>query len=363
MKLETQIDEAPEIVEQMSMFDEAPDFRLHSKYRKGVFRTRKELVDSLKEEGRDKIYHVLSFGGGTQSAHLMEQHLRGEIHYDYIVFSDTGAEPQFIHEQVAWWQRRQQQVGNKTPFIITHHNKITGGLEEMLMLWIHTDYQRFQMPVYCATLNRTTGAIKPAGMLPRQCTVDFKINPVKRAVRHAVLERHGLKSNQKMPENIGFVIDIGFSYDEIRRINTDQSPQYQYIRLAYPLVEENLTTADSIRFLEENHFPTRRSRCYLCPFNCDGDRDIGMDWDEIIEIEPLSFLKACWFDNEIRRVQLTGTKVMNSVPYLHYSRRPLQEVYAIQYGHLADRYASSLNDWIKRWRTQIEWKWKKEIVA
>ncbi|MGN7765720.1 hypothetical protein [Paenibacillus sp. 22594] len=28
-----------------------------------------------------------------------------------------------------------------------------------------------------------------------------------------------------MLDNIGFIIDIGFSYDEIRRINASQSPQ------------------------------------------------------------------------------------------------------------------------------------------
>jgi hypothetical protein len=59
--------EMPEKVKQMTMFDVAPDFRLHSKYRSGVFRTRAELTEGLREEGRDQIYHVLSFGGGTQS--------------------------------------------------------------------------------------------------------------------------------------------------------------------------------------------------------------------------------------------------------------------------------------------------------
>ena len=353
----------PDDVEQITMFDVAPDYRLHPKYRKGIFRTRADLAESLRQEGRDRIYHVLSFGGGTQSAHLLEQHLRGEIHYDYIIFSDTGAEPRFIHEQVAWWQARQQALGNTTPFIVTRHGSMEGGLEEMLMRWILTDYQRFQMPVYCATLNQATGEIKPAGMMPRQCTVDFKIVPVKQAARRAVLAEHVLRHNQKMPDNVGFVIDIGFSYDEIRRINTDQSPQFRYIRLAYPLVEENLTTADSIRFLEQNQFPTRRSRCYLCPFNCDGSRDIGMDWDEIIEAEPLSFLKACWFDAEIRRVQMTGTKIMHSVPYLHYSRRPLMEVYSAECEQLMQQHTKALAAWIDEWEKRIEQKWIKEVGA
>ncbi|MGN7765721.1 hypothetical protein [Paenibacillus sp. 22594] len=34
--------------------------------------------------------------------------------------------------------------------------------------YIHTDYQRFQMPVYCSTLDPVTGEIEAAaGMMPR----------------------------------------------------------------------------------------------------------------------------------------------------------------------------------------------------
>lgn len=343
--------------QQLVLFENIRDYKTHKKYLDGVFRTKAELEEEMRQQGWDEIYYVLSFGGGTQSAHLLEQHLRGEIHYDYIIFSDTGAEPQFIHDQVKWWRFRQQAVGNTTPFIITHHNSMERGLEEMLMRWILTDYQRFQMPVYCSTLDKQTGEVKPAGMMPRQCTVDFKIIPVKQAARRAVMERHRLEYRQKMPDNIGFIIDIGFSYDEIRRINTDQSPQFKYMRLAYPLVEENLTTEDSIRFLVENDFPTRRSRCYLCPFNCDAARDIGMDWEEIIESEPLSFLKACWFDDQIRSVQRSGTKIMHSIPYLHYSRRPLREVYPNECLRILEQHNIELKQWLADWEDSIKEKY------
>lgn len=73
------------------------DYTQHKKYINGVFKTKQEIIELLKLEGKDDIYFVLSFGGGTQSAHLLEEHLRGNIHYDFIVFSDTGAEPEFIH--------------------------------------------------------------------------------------------------------------------------------------------------------------------------------------------------------------------------------------------------------------------------
>ncbi|SDR82970.1 hypothetical protein SAMN05444162_0143 [Paenibacillaceae bacterium GAS479] len=340
-------------MQQLQLFEMPPDFRLHKKFRDGIFRTKAELRGEHQRNGRDRIVHVLSFGGGTQSAHLLEQHFRGEVDYDYIVFADTGAEPQFIHDQVAWWQQRQRDCGNTTPFLVTHHSGMPGGLEEMLMRYILTDYQRFQMPVYCSSVNPETGEVKPAGMLPRQCTVDFKIVPVKQAVRRKIMDQAGLGYRQRFPQDVGIIIDIGFSYDEIRRISMWQSPQYDYVYLSYPLVESNESTADSIAFLVENDFPTRRSRCYLCPFNCDGSRDIGMDWDEIIQTEPISFLKACWFDGQLRAVQRTGTKIMRSIPYLHYSRRPLAEVYEAEYQQLAESHGCGLEAWRVDWESRI----------
>lgn len=340
------------MMQQLELFSDILDFRLHVKYRKGVFKTKEEITQELIESGRSQIYRVLSFGGGTQSAHLLEQHLRGCIHYDLIVFSDTGAEPDFILKQIDWWQKRQKECGNKTPFLITHHGSMKGGLEEMLMRYIYTDYQRFQMPVYCVTKDEQTGELTDAGMMPRQCTVDFKIIPVKQMVRRFIMKQHGLTPKRRFPENVGIIIDIGFSYDEIRRINTYRSPQYKYIYLAYPLVEENFTTKDSIAFLESNDFPTRRSRCYLCPFNCEKE-DTGMDWHEIIEEEPLSFLKACWFDEMLRIVQRTGNKVMKSIPYLHHSRRPLKEVFRNDYVQLYSQLEQELHAWIANWKSRI----------
>ncbi|CEG02213.1 hypothetical protein [Bacillus sp. B-jedd] len=338
---------------QLTLFEESRDYREHIKYRKGIFKTKTEIIKDLYAEGKERIYHVLSFGGGTQSSHLLEQHFRGEIHYDFIVFSDTGAEPDFIHSQVAWWQHRQKENGNTTPFIITGHSSMEGGLEEMLMRYIHTEYQRFQMPVYCNKIDEETGQEVAAGIMPRQCTVDFKIVPVKQTVRRAVLKQVGLTNKQKMPADIAFIIDIGFSFDEIRRINLYKSPQFKYMYLAYPLVEEGLTTQDSIQYLIENGFPTKRSRCYFCPFNCD-NRDIGMDWNEIIEDEPLSFLKACYFDSQLRAIQKTGKKNMRSIPYLHEKRIPLEDVYPDEYSTLSSAYESEFLVWRSKWEKRIK---------
>lgn len=324
----------------------AHNYYLHKKYLNGTFKTKAEIEADLRNAGVDKIYYVLSFGGGTQSTHLFEDHLQRKVHYDFVIMSDTGAEPEFIHNQVKWWQQRQKELGNTTPFIITNHNKMKKGLEEMLFRFLYTNYQSLKLPVFCSKVDEN-GSEKAVGLLRRQCTEDFKIVPVKQTVRQLILKDLGLESNKIIPKNVAVIIDIGFSLDEINRINGYVGPDFKYMYKAYPLVEANLTTNDSIKFLKDNGFPCKRSRCYLCPFNCE-KKEIGMDWTEIIDEEPLSFLKACWFDEMIREVQSAGTKVINSIPYLHHSRKPLKDVYENEYEGLILEYDKELKDWINR---------------
>ena len=45
-------------------------FKEHPKYQKGILKTKEELIELAKGQGRERIFHVLSFGGGTQSGHL-----------------------------------------------------------------------------------------------------------------------------------------------------------------------------------------------------------------------------------------------------------------------------------------------------
>lgn len=340
------------------------DYREHHKYKKGIFKTKEEIIDIAKSNGKTTIYKVLSFGGGTQSAHLLDAHLRGEIDYDYIVFADTGAEPMFIHDQVEWWKAKQRAVGNTTPFIITHHPSMTRGLEEMLMRYIFTGYQRFQMPLY---LNKRTedGEIVKSGIFPRQCTGDFKIIPVQQAVRKRIKQEYGLTERQQMPNHIAIIMDIGFSIDEINRVGGYVSHQSKYIYLSYPLIERGQTSQDSIQFLKDNKYPEKRSRCYFCPFNCSGEtsRNIGMDWEEIIYEEPLSFLKAVFFDEELRKVQATGKKNMKGIPYFHYSRQPLRIVFLDEVIILEEKYKAELEGWRIEWMEYLKEKYDYNYAA
>ena len=44
---------------------------------------------------------------------------------------------------------------------------------------------------------------------------------------------------------------------------------------------------------------------------------------------------------------------MNSIPYLHYSRRSLKDVYELDYKRLIKYYKNDLDKWLDDWKTYI----------
>jgi 3'-phosphoadenosine 5'-phosphosulfate sulfotransferase (PAPS reductase)/FAD synthetase len=51
---------------------------------------------------KEKYVHVLSFGGGTPSSASLLMALKGEVNdviSDYIIFSDTGWDPQHVYDR------------------------------------------------------------------------------------------------------------------------------------------------------------------------------------------------------------------------------------------------------------------------
>jgi len=60
-------------------------------------------------------------------------------------------------------------------------------------------------------------------------------------------------------------------------------------------------------------------------------------------------VRVCYFDSELRKVQATGTKNMQSIPYFHFTRTPLKEVYRLEYEHLIKKYGASMALWQEEW--------------
>ena len=144
------------------------------------------------------------------------------------------------------------------------------------------------------------------GMLRRQCTGEYKIQPVMKKIR----ELHGLKPRQRMPMT---QVWLGISLDEIQRCKTSMLPRVEYY---YPLVEERMTRGDCMRFLEERGFNNvPKSSCVFCPYHSD------RNWKDLQYNYPEEFKKAIKVDESIRT-----KKGLNESMYLHRSCIPLKDI-------------------------------------
>lgn len=260
------------------------------------------MIKRQYEDGKRHV-HVLSYGGGTQSTALLLMALRGEINGvipDYIIFSDTGWEPQYIYDQVKMINNYIKKEFNKE-IIYTSG----GNLKEDLIRAAKTGSRVASLPYH--TLGEENGE-KAEGMANRQCTGDYKIEPVKRKVRELL----GYKPRQKVRE----VVHIwkGISTDEIQRVKPIQCTW----RVAeHPLVDVvSVDRSYCIAYVERLGLGTMYgSSCIGCPFH-----DNHM-WLEIKQRDPKGFEEACEIDELLRN----NLKLRNAV-YLHKSRKPLREV-------------------------------------
>ncbi len=158
------------------------------------------------------------------------------------------------------------------------------------------------------TKDRDTGE---QGQVPRQCTHDWKVMPIRRHVRSL------LPPGQPKP---GAVESWqGISWDEIRRM---RSSDVQYINNVYPLIEKRMTRADCITWLQTLGLEVPpKSACTFCPFHSvqqwrDMKRKGGHVWKEAVAV-----------DHEIRQM-----RKLHEV-YVHPNRRPLPEAVTIPEDH------------------------------
>jgi len=121
--------------------------------------------------------NIVSYGGGTQSTAMILMALEGKFNLprpDFGVYADTGGEPEFINEYVRYFVNYVKQKYNFDIFVTQNKQ----GLVHKLMV---------EPPRVSKTGGHYTSSVPPyftldnsgkVGMLMRQCTSDFKTNPI-----------------------------------------------------------------------------------------------------------------------------------------------------------------------------------------
>ena len=148
------------------------------------------------------------------------------------------------------------------------------------------------------------------GMLRRQCTSDYKVQPVTTKVKRLI----GVKKWGRVGKDLRVRTWMGISYDEIQRMRESRDPWQE---LYYPLIERKLTRKDCLTWMKDNGYPMPpRSACTYCPYHSD------QEWLRMKTEDPQSFQEAVEVDKKIRN----GIGKVYSKLFLHKSCKPLDEI-------------------------------------
>jgi hypothetical protein len=238
---------------------------------------------------------VLSLGAGVQSSTLLLLMLEGKVKMaDIALFADTGNEPIEVYKYLDYLKILSK---DKIKILtVKKSNIIEDALAEKTK---GTSNGFITMPIYAVDKNgkKTMGR--------RQCTNDYKIQPIHKKIRE-ILQVKTLRG-----KNIEIV--MGISFDEQQRAKT---PNNKWAINCYPLIENYMTRQDCIDFYNSKEVKKPpRSACIVCPYHSDEE------WLDLKKNYPEEFKSAVEFDNLIRDKGSEGYK-----NYLHSSLIPLSDV-------------------------------------
>lgn len=237
---------------------------------------------------------ILSLGMGVQSSTIALMSLVGELPpLDAVIFADSQWESKATYDYARWLILHCEERGMR----ITVTRKPGEGIRKDALM-----AKRFAtMPFY-------TKMDGEGGMVMRQCTMEYKIQPVQKAIRRFLEVEPGKRVKEPVE------LWLGISLDEVQRM---KESRVSWIKHAWPLIDKRMDRGDCLRWLKSHGFPVPpKSSCIGCPFKNDSS------WMAMKRDNPKEFADAADFDAKIR----TARKNMRSELFLHKSLKPLSEV-------------------------------------
>ena len=242
-------------------------------------------------------YRVISLGGGVQSSvlTLMASHGLFEETPEAAIHADTGWDPPETLRMVRW-------LANTTRFPVHITQSHMGSLTDAVALPAG--------PTAFVPIPTYTGA---GGMGRRQCTREYKIEPIERLYRQLL----GKKPRERIPA--GRVEQwVGFSTDEIIRVKPNAT---SWIVNRYPLIEANMSRTDCVNWWHE-HAPhdapeLARSSCVGCPYHT------AAEWVHLAEHNPTMIDEAAEIETMMQHAETQAGRPYKS--YLHRRRIPLKQ--------------------------------------
>lgn len=254
---------------------------------------------------------VLSFGAGMQSTALALMSCENAVAteppfplvpvYDIVVFCDLGLEPPWVQHQMEFTRRACEKAGIRF---------------KALDAPLYTDFmenfgERRTISIPWWTLREDGHKSK----MPRNCTIDYKIELISRFIRWDVL---GYQKGQRLrPEDIkAHEMHMGFSAEEVNRCK--ENPNKLFVN-RFPLVDMGLTRADNYAYIKDVWgLETKASACAFCPFHR------NYFFQHLKKHEPGLYGKVVEVDELLR--DKTPKPPMDSDLFISRSRKRLEEL-------------------------------------
>lgn len=264
---------------------------------------------------------TLSLGAGIQSSTIAEMIVEGHLpRVDAVIFADTGDEPQYVYDQVTYLTQRLATID--IPLITAKHR-------DMIEDIYSKDYrQRFAaLPLFTKLTTTITGFDKTASrstisQLQRQCTKEYKIEPIEKEIRKLLLAK-GLARQDKLNRiypspGAEAELWLGISMDEAERMKPNPVPHFHN---RWPLIEMRMTRQDCINYLQDHDLPVpNKSSCIRCPYHNDAH------YLEMKQERPKDWATVVQFDKDLRNGRLRLTASVKGEVYQHRSCIPLEEI-------------------------------------
>ena len=250
-------------------------------------------------ERTELLLTVLSLGAGVQSSVMALMADRGEFDRvpDAAIFADTGAEPESVYEHLDWLEAQLS--------FPVHRVNAGSSLTADVVAGLNSTGQGFvTIPAYLHRGNKWSAS-------KRQCTREYKLEPIRREVRRLC----GVGHKQRMPAKGYVEMWIGISTDEITRM---KPPRDKWSEGRWPLIEIGMSRQDCKDWFAER-YPDRmlhRSACTFCPYHSEAE------WQAMRDEDPASWEEACLVDESLRTPQMI--ELMNGELYLRRRREPLR---------------------------------------
>ena len=234
-----------------------------------------------------------------QSSTMALMAAKGELPQpDVAIFADTAAEPPSVYKWLDWLERQ-------LPFPVVRVMQGKGLTEAAQRVRTGKNGGKYVKPLIPAFSISPSGDL---GIMPRKCTGDFKLAPLRREARRR-MEEAGLKKVRQW---------IGISVDEAHRMRVSDR---QYIDNWYPLIDKAMKRSDCLRWMEGQGYPRPpRSACIYCPFHS------NQEWGRLAREEPDAFEAAVKMEKTLQRLMAEEDMSLCSEGlFLHPSRVPLEQ--------------------------------------